>query len=305
MMAILEAELKAPTPARRLAPETWRPIYLLLALVLVDTVWATATGLHFEVSLTSALVVVLLAGISVAYGWTGRSEALSKIAYFAALWIVYSAAVVVFCYLMAASHRPLLDASFVSFDAALGFHWMRWFEYFQAHPAFNLLMLVAYGSMVPQLLASIVYFGLRHRRDRGFELWWLATITVLVTASLSRLFPAAGTFAYFDVAPGAAIHLAHFMALRDGSITRFAIEEMQGIVTFPSYHTVFAILLIHAYRGLGPAFVVTLVLNLLMLLSTPVLGGHHLTDMIGGAVVAFGVIAAMGLIGRVRRVDGP
>ena len=60
---------------------------------------------------------------------------------------------------------------------------------------------------------------------------------------------------------------------------------MQGIVTFPSYHTVLAILFVYTHRGLRWTFPPVAVLNGLMLAAIPSVGGHYVVDMIGGALV--------------------
>lgn len=60
---------------------------------------------------------------------------------------------------------------------------------------------------------------------------------------------------------------------------------MIGIVCFPSYHTVMAILFTFAVRGLT-IFWMALPLNVIMLIAIPFAGNHYLADMIGGAIIA-------------------
>ncbi len=67
--------------------------------------------------------------------------------------------------------------------------------------------------------------------------------------------------------------------------------ELRGIVGFPSYHTVQALVLI--WYGWRVVYVrwAALLLNIVVLIATPIQGGHHLIDMVGGAVVAVAAIA--------------
>jgi membrane-associated phospholipid phosphatase len=64
-------------------------------------------------------------------------------------------------------------------------------------------------------------------------------------------------------------------------------------VAFPSFHTAFAIICVYTVRHSLPALFGVGALNVLMLLSIPTFGGHYLTDMIGGGVVAFASILSI------------
>jgi PAP2 superfamily len=139
-----------------------------------------------------------------------------------------------------------------------GFDWLTWFRFVSQHPALKLLLSVAYFSLMLQIVVSIIYFSHIERSDRNCELWWNAMLSLLITAGLSALLPAAGASVLFGVPEVASTtYLPHFLAIRDGSISSFPLETMQGIVTFPSYHTVLAVLLTYAYRGQGRILLLT------------------------------------------------
>lgn len=119
------------------------------------------------------------------------------------------------------------------------------------------------------------------------ELWWLAMIALLITSLISAVFPAAGAGGRFgDLAAQYAPYLPHFFGLRDGSLQNVALSQMQGIITFPSYHTVLAVLLPYAYRRERYALALVATLNILMLFSIPPYGNHYIADMLAGACVA-------------------
>ena len=79
---------------------------------------------------------------------------------------------------------------------------------------------------------------------------------------------------------------ATLAAIRAGSARNFSLPHLQGVIAFPSFHTVGAILLMYAHRPPMPSFSVVLTLNVLMLLSVPSEGQHYLVDVISGAIVA-------------------
>jgi len=120
------------------------------------------------------------------------------------------------------------------------------------------------------------------RSDRNRELLWAGMLSALITASLSGLLPALGPCLKGDMPKWSAV----LVTLRDGSLSRFALLNMAGIVTFPSFHTALAILLVYVHRPPLRSFVPVLILNVVMLVAIPFAGHHYLVDMIAGASVA-------------------
>ena len=92
-------------------------------------------------------------------------------------------------------------------------------------------------------------------------------------------------------------YLAHLKALRDGSMTTIDVGKLTGLITFPSYHAVMAVLLAYAARGTFLSFL-ALVLNALMLLSVMSEGGHYLTDAIAGVGIAVASILIVRFVAR-------
>ena len=87
----------------------------------------------------------------------------------------------------------------------------------------------------------------------------------------------------------------------------FAVNEFQGLITMPSYHTVLAILIIYVYRGCGRLFTLALAFNGLMLLSLPSEGGHYVIDVIAGIAVVAVTIAVISAAARMpwwRQLSG-
>ena len=126
------------------------------------------------------------------------------------------------------------------------------------------------------------------------------------------ILPAAGAYSYYHL-PFAAYgnfgagsgmwHHELLMALRTGQtmVIDFNVPNSNCLVTFPSGHTILAIIMTYALRGsrwtLIPAFIV----NGAMLVSTIPYGGHHLFDLIVGGVIAVCAISFVRLPLGVRR----
>ena len=64
---------------------------------------------------------------------------------------------------------------------------------------------------------------------------------------------------------------------------RIGPREVKGLIGFPSFHTVMALLTIWYARKLPLLRWLALALNILVIASTPIHGGHHLVDLFGGA----------------------
>lgn len=261
------------------------PAWILLFLGILDLVLSWLAGYAFTEFSSALAIIAIMAGISYGYG-RGRSKAIADMGYYAAMWIAFTVLGVIFTYLMANSRLPLFDDQFAQFDAAIGFDWLRWHRFLASVPYANTLLYMAYSSLLLQIVLSVMYFSHIGQSRRNAELLWNAFISLLLTGVLSAFFPALGAFHYFQTDLPQAVHLPHLLALRDGSMRVFPLNQMQGIIAFPSFHTVMAILFTYAFRGRGVWFLLIGLLNLLMLLSTPTLGGHYLVDMLFGALIA-------------------
>lgn len=246
--------------------------------------------------------IALMAGISYAYRRNGRSRTIADMGYYGAMWISFTALGAIFTYLMARPGLPLLDDQFARFDAAIGFDWLRWHRFLAGFHSINLMLEIAYSSLLLQIMVSVIYFSHVGQSERNADLLWSAFIALLFTAVLSSVFPALGAFQHFHMDLPRATHLPHLLALRDGSMSVFPLYQMQGIIAFPSFHTVMAILFIYAFRGKGWWFLLIGLLNILMLLSTPTFGGHYFADMVSGALIAG---LAIYLVSRRRRTFTP
>ena len=78
--------------------------------------------------------------------------------------------------------------------------------------------------------------------------------------------------------------LVHIDALRSGQHTH--VTGMEGLITFPSFHAVWAILFMWGFYPIKQLRYGAIMLNLSVLASTPIQGAHYFIDLIGGTAVA-------------------
>jgi len=215
-------------------------------------------------------------------------------------------------YLMMTTALPLRDEAFAAMDGGLGFDWSAMLAWVDARPLLGRVLVAAYASSLPQMMAVLFVFGALRRADRLLEFTALYALTGTAVAVVAMLVPAMG--AYVHHAPDPAlfdgftqagrIHIDTLTALRAGTFGTLGLNDAVGMVSFPSFHTVLAIVVTYVFRG-TPVFVPVLMLNALVVLSTLPEGGHYLVDLFGGAAVAAGAILLVRKIGRGGRAQVP
>jgi hypothetical protein len=232
--------------------------------------------------------------VAIVYSGLRRAPRLAELASCAAAWIGFTAFGAMFTYLAASVSRPLIDPSLTAFDEWFGFDWPAWADYVHHDVALTAILRLAYGSLVPQIVGSVLWFALVRVSRRNEELLMSAILALILTSLIYAAWPALGPCVQFGrhgAQPIATAYVADVLLLRHGGAASFALAAMQGVISFPSYHTVLALLLIHAHRG-QPTFTPIVVVNGVMLLAIPSEGVHYLGDMIAGAAVAVAVLAA-------------
>jgi membrane-associated phospholipid phosphatase len=80
-----------------------------------------------------------------------------------------------------------------------------------------------------------------------------------------------------------------------------SIGTEKALVTFPSGHTILAIIITYTLRGSRWTFIPAFIVNGAMMLSTVPHGGHHLFDLVVGAAIAALAIVLVRLPFGVRR----
>jgi hypothetical protein len=272
------------------------PVLVVAAFGWAGVLWNTEAQLTFT-GWRDPIIIAAALLICSALCWVLRPLApLSELAMFTSLWIAFTNLGAVHTYFAAAASRPLMDEAFARLDVLIGFDWQAWIDFVREHLALNSVLRAVYGSLLLQVLGSIALFSLARIEGRNAELLSNATVALVLTSLISALLPALGPWVHYGY--GALVeadtaYVSHTLALRQGGAAAFALSDMRGIICFPSYHTVLAVLFVHAHRGVRYSFPVVATLNAVMLVSIPSEGGHYLIDIFAGAVLAVFVVTAM------------
>jgi membrane-associated phospholipid phosphatase len=282
---------------------------VIAAIFVIDVVGFFALGLHFDWS--SAIVLATVWPVIMALGWfyqVKRPEpAISRLLWEVAHLVLFSALAAILSYLAIGLNQPLADEFFVAMDAMIGFDWMAYVGFVNERPWLGDLSTALYVSTLIQVALAAIVLPLVGRIDRARELVMAVFISALVAIAISAVYPTSGALAYFR--PDEAFYLVNqpvvdlaykeeFYRMRALEIPQLSLQGAKGLIAFPSYHASLSILIALMFRGMPWLFWPLLGLNVAVIFTTPIDGGHHLIDGIGGAVVG---LASLWVTVRLRR----
>lgn len=204
-----------------------------------------------------------------------------------AAWAVLATQVItVLIQLAGRSPSLLVDQNLARMDQFLHFSTGAMAQWAAFHPAMGGTLAVTYHAAAPLLLASILippFLG----NDQDSERYILSiTIAAILTAMLFALWPATGPWTVFGFAPTAdQVAVQRYLALLKSSAPVRLNFRDAGVVSFPSFHVVLAVLSAIALWRLRRVRCVLIALTAGICLSTLTTGWHYLIDVIGALPV--------------------
>ncbi|WP_231854272.1 phosphatase PAP2 family protein [Gluconacetobacter diazotrophicus] len=281
------------------------PVGFILMIALLDGALDLRTGLAFTGWALPLSAITFLLSIGVVYTTVRKRPELAELVIYTALWVGFCLFGAILTYHVIALSGPLRDADLARFDRNLGFDWPEWIQGLKAHPFVQVVMAATYGSLIFQIIGSLLVLALARKRGRNRELLVNMQVALCLTSVLVALMPAAGPWTYFSSAGHVKYsYIDSFMALRNGHNPPFILNRMEGVYTFPSFHAVMAFLFTYSQRGIRGFFPVFAVVNGIMLFSIPSEGGHYLCDIVSGATVAVLTLCLTGRVFRTGETSG-
>jgi hypothetical protein len=252
-------------------------------VALAATIGAIGGGFAVTGTLRLALVGAILALAAYRYR---RVEQFRLCLSALALAVMFSSGFVVLTYLAARLAPPPIDDWLVRCDRQLGFASIRSWQ----NTPLGVVLALAYDTLLVQTAATIAALGLLNRREPLERFLVQMMVAGVVVLACFRFAPAVGPCA---VAPSAdqAHYLEHFRELRAGVRNGLDFADAVGLITFPSFHTVWALLLVAACPRPLKAFSVAL--NSAVIAATLTTGWHYLSDVLAGVVVYYAVYRLM------------
>jgi hypothetical protein len=222
-----------------------------------------------------------------------------------AIFMGFTAVSSVFIFVLFPLTNPLIDLTLIQLDQALGYHWPGLIAWMAQYPLFSQGLGYVYHSSLPQILVTIVLLATLSRELVLHRFLLVGIVTLLIAVAIWWVIPSVGPSAFQPIpesdriATGLYYNPAYGEFLRslvEVGPPRISPEVITGVVAFPSYHMVMALMVVWFTRG-TLAFIPAAVVNTAMIPATLSHGGHHLVDLFGGlAVFVLGVWLANRLI---------
>ncbi|HEV2567785.1 phosphatase PAP2 family protein [Sphingomonas sp.] len=285
--------------ARPLERASWLLIAAMLALFI-----ALQLRSPFALAPLGLAVATLTLGL-LACGWrrtAGRGQSCAAAGAVALIQMtLFTLLGVAITYMLTAQAGALWDEHFAQADRALGLNWPAVRAVLDKRPLVVTALGFSYHSLALQMVAAICALSAAGRLDILRITVFAALSSGLLTVLLSGLFPANGNI--FEPAdyrhlwpsiPWQQIELLH--GLRSGAIRTIDLLQLEGIVTFPSYHATLSVLFAWSFRSVPGLRIAGPVWASLTLLATPIFGGHYMVDVLAGALLGIvSLVAGIGL----------
>ncbi len=208
-------------------------------------------------------------------------------------------------YPLAAAGFPLRDAELNAADLWMGLDWRACLRFLNAHPLVSLIAKAAYWTMGAQALFVIGALVASSNFLRLHQYIIAVAMALVTTLVVFTFMPAGGAYFFLHVPPedyaniGPTITfgpLRHLEAIRAGNGFLITANDLEGLVAFPSFHTICGLLFTWALFPLRMLRWWVAGLNALLIAAAPVEGAHYFIDLVAGAGVTIAAIAATLLV---------
>src|SRR5262245_9062117 len=270
----------------------------LVIVYAINAIWLL-TSERLSLDLLSTRAVLLVAGLIVFFATYCRSRSdvhLQRLTVplIGALFIILAfTALRVLNHLTMSLPFPLADDSLAKLDAMLALDWLAYAKWAAARPLVVMAFGLAYTGLALVVLVVFVALWVVGRVDRAREFVCLVFSTGLAATVIGALYPAKAAMNRFASSelqeifgPTAGIyHLPYLQSLRSGLPHVLNLHELPGMVVIPSFHTACALLIMYSCRGIPIFQILAIFYAVVMIASTPIMGGHYFIDLICGGIL--------------------
>jgi len=281
---------------------------ITLAMVSLTIVSAQIVGLQFHGRLTPELKT-LIAGLIclvVFYRFVRRDQEIVCMVISMGQLVVVMVMGLMLTYVASTVPLPYRDFELHAIDRWLGFERNAYLEFLARNDWLRAILVFSYNTLLPQGILVLFVLPAVRRVDRLQRYVIAFAIAVTATVAIAIFVPAANAAIYLDKMPiddsdlsgGGYGYFPTLQGLRAGTIRSVSFDAMEGLISFPSFHTANAILIVWTLWPIVLLRFMLLPLNVLLIASTPLCGAHYVTDIAGGAAVALAAILVASRLGR-------
>jgi len=269
---------------------------MLAVTLIIDMAWLWHSGLQLIFGDMSAVLILLAVCSAVAFlhRYFVRDDSLFLFGNVINQLIVVGFIAFTLSDIGAVLALPLKDSQLNAIDVHMGFTWLGYVRWVNNHFTISLFFTAAYASYNIQGVWLVALLFLRKQSAYAQRFVIISYITGVACALIATVMPAMGAHIFYTIAPeqfqnvsfySAWDHSHALAALRAPDNHQIAYPGA-GIIMCPSYHAVMAVLLAYISLPFRLLRWVIIPLNITMLLSTPIVGGHYLVDVLAGIALA-------------------
>ena len=289
-MVILPAPKIVLLPAER----TILTVVLALVAVCLFLAWdkdVTVTLDGYRFSIGFAIVMIALGQF---YRQVRKAERIALTAHVLALFIAFSVVASLFNLLLLPRYSVPIDATLVWLDSWFGYSWPEACAWISRYPLLSDTLRQVYNLTLAQILFVFLFLGMANDRRQLHAAMLAMVFAALATIFCWALFPSSGASSYWTLSPeidrvvrpvvnsayGAELNRLLATGVKDISTLR-----VTGLVGFPSFHTVMALMSLIAIWPYAVGRFALILLNAALLPAILIHGGHNLMDVLGGMLI--------------------
>jgi hypothetical protein len=288
-------------------------IAIVAAVTAIDCVWAALRSFDIDSAAYArlAMLSVVLWLASVFYGRVRNAPSIAAMLFGTAFLIAFSAGFSVLNYFLLTVAHTRIDAPLAALDRSMGVDWPTMVAALAPHPIINGVLRVAYESVLPQVALLVICLSWRERMRVIYEFCVALALGAALTVAFWTVFPSFGAFSVYELPRAVSAHISlsldqHYadalVQLLANGPGRISPTDVKGLIGFPSFHAAMALLVVWYGRTLPAIRWPLIAWNAIVLVATPVHGGHHVVDVLGGFVV---VAVSIAMTARISRIGVP
>jgi len=275
----------------------WQATLAITALTVIS-LQVVGLGFHGNISAETIALISVYFCLLVSYRFIRRDRGIACMVIGIGQLTVVTVMGLMLTYAASTVPLPYRDFEFHAIDRWLGFEREAYLAVVERSDTLQKILGFAYDSLLAQTLLLFIATAAVRRVDRLQSYIIAFVIAVIATAVIASFLPAANAVIHVDKMPtdvsilpdGRHSYFPTLEGLRAGTLRSINLNAMEGLISFPSFHTTAAILLVWALWPIPVLRFFLLPLNFLLIASTPLCGAHYVIDIIGGAAVALAAI---------------
>jgi hypothetical protein len=188
---------------------------------------------------------------------------------------------------------PYVDPWLAKADAWLGVSVPAMTAWTSTHPFVSRLATITYFTFAPQMLLTVLGLAMLRDRDRLWEFAFNFHVCLIVTIAAIAIWPSAcaPVFYGFTSTIDTTRAIEQIKGFHEGTMTVVRFDDLDGLVSFPSFHIAGALMVTWAFRQYRRIFIPLIVLNIGLAIATVISGEHYVVDELAALVLVAASVA--------------